>query len=262
MFQKEVLRYTRDTLRMLLEISAKHFSPETFAQMTGLPFVTAEQKQQAQMMIQAAQSVNQQPDPQAVQLMNTPDWESVLELLKNDLQRAYRIDIETNSTIEANEQEDKQNITEALTAMGQFLQGVTPMVEQGVMPFDAAKSMLLSIVRKFRFGTEVEEEIKTMQAPQPKPDPAVQAEQARAAAEDKRTQADLQMMERKAQFEAEQMARDSEYAAQEHQQKMQELEAKGRYNLMMAQIKEKEALLRMAEIGMQPKEQESAAVPA
>lgn len=262
MFQKEVLRYTRDTLRMLLEISSKHFSPETFAQMTGLPFVTAEQKQQAQMMIQAAQSVNQQPDPQAVQLMNTPDWESVLELLKNDLQRAYRIDIETNSTIEANEQEDKQNITEALTAMGQFLQGVTPMVEQGVMPFDAAKSMLLSIVRKFRFGTEVEEEIKTMQAPQPKPDPAVQAEQTRAAAEDKRTQADLQMMERKAQFESEQMARDSEYAAQEHQQKMQELEAKGRYNLMMAQIKEKEALLRMAEIGMQPKEQESAAVPA
>lgn len=252
MLQREVQRYTRDMLRMMLEIAAKHFSPETFAQMTGLPFTTDDQVMQAQMMVQAQQQVGQQPDPKAMQILQAPNWTKVLELLRNDLQRAYRIDIETNSTIEANEQEDKQNITEAMTAMGQFIQGVTPLVEQGVMPFDAAKSMLLAIVRKFRFGTEVEEEIKSMQAPQPKQDNAQQAEQAKA-------QADMQIQQQKAKLTAQEMQMDAQFKAAEHQQKMAELEAKGRYNLMMAQIKEKEAMMRMAELGMSQMEAASAA---
>lgn len=260
MFQKEVVRYGRDMLRLMLEVAAKHFSPETFAQMTGLPFVTAAQKEQAQAMLQAAQAEGQrlgmsieQAPPQIKQAMTqaqgvlkTPDWESIIELLKNDLQRAYRIDVETNSTIEANEQEDKQNITEAMGAMGQFITGVTPLVQEGIMPFSAAKSMLLSIVRKFRFGTEVEEEIKSMQEPQQKPDPEAEAEKMRAAAEGKKTQADMQMMERKAQLEAEQMARDAEYQAQEHQQKMEELAAKAEYNRLMAQLKETQLRQKLA----------------
>lgn len=251
MLQKEVVRYGRDMLRLMLEVAAKHFSPETFAQMTGLPFVTAEQKAQAQALLAAAQAEGQrlgvsleQAPPQIKQTIDqaqatlkTPDWEAVIDLLKNDLQRAYRIDVETNSTIEANENEDKKNITEAMAALGQFIQGVTPLVEQGIMPFAAAKSMLLAIVRKFRFGTEVEEEIKSMQAPQQKPDPAAEAEKTKAAAEDKRTQADLQMMERKAQLESEQMARDAEYAAEEHRQKMAELAAKAEYNRLMGELK-------------------------
>lgn len=255
MLQKEVMRYTRDMLRMMLEIAAKHFSPDTFAQMTGLPFTTEQQVMQAQAMEQAAQMAGQQPPPQTMQVLQAPNWERVLELLKNDLQRAYRIDIETNSTIEANEQEDKQNITEALTAMGQFIQGVTPLVEQGVMPFEAAKSMLLAIVRKFRFGTEVEEEIKSMQPPQPKQDNAAQAEQAKA-------QADMAIEQQKAKLTAQEMQMEAQFKAAEHQQRMAELEAKGRYNLMMAQIKEKEAMMRMAEMGMQSVDEENAAIPA
>lgn len=258
MFQKEVLRYTRDMLRMMLEVSAKHFSADTFAQMTGLPFITAEQKAQAQAMAMAAQSVGQQPDPQTMAALNTPDWESVLELLKNDLQRAYRIDIETNSTIEANEQMDKQNITEALAAMGQFIQGVTPLVEHGVMPFAAAKSMLLSIVRKFRFGTEVEEEIKSMQEPQQKPNPEDGAQQMEAA----KAKANMEINQQQAQIKSEQMRMEAQYQAAEHQQKMQELQAKGRYNLMMAKIKEREAMMRMAELGMSFMESENATLPA
>jgi len=187
MLQNEVRRYVRDTLRLMLEVAAKQFSVETFAQMTGLPYVTAEQKAQAQALIQAAQIAGQPLDPQTQaqigQVMAAPDWDSVLALLKNDLSRAYRIDIETNSTVEVNEQEDKQNIAEAMGAMGQFVNGITPLVEQGIMPFAAAQSMLLAIVRRFRFGTEVEEEIKAMQPPQPKPDPKIEEKQAELLAD-------------------------------------------------------------------------------
>jgi hypothetical protein len=38
--QKEVQRYARDLLRMMLEIAAHKFSEETWAKMTGLPFLT------------------------------------------------------------------------------------------------------------------------------------------------------------------------------------------------------------------------------
>jgi hypothetical protein len=38
--QKEVQRYVRDLLRMMLEVAASKFSQETWARMTGLPYLT------------------------------------------------------------------------------------------------------------------------------------------------------------------------------------------------------------------------------
>jgi hypothetical protein len=53
--QKEVQRYARDLLRMMLEIAATKFSQETWAKMTGLPFLTDQQFAQAQAAAMAAQ---------------------------------------------------------------------------------------------------------------------------------------------------------------------------------------------------------------
>ena len=88
-------------------------------------------------------------------------------LLANDLQRNYRIDIETNSTVDAEATEDKANMGEFLNAVAQFMNGVAPLVQQGTMPFDAAKSILLAVTRRYRFGTEVEDDLKKMQPTQP-----------------------------------------------------------------------------------------------
>lgn len=277
MLQNEVRRYVREMLRIMLEIAAKKFSPETFAQMTGLPFTTQAQKQQAQQLLQAAAQQPPQPGPngqpapqdpaiaRAQQVMQTPDWEAVLALLQNDLARAYRIDIETDSTVQVNEQEDKQNINEAMSAMGEFLKGVTPLVQQGIMPFDAAKSMLLAIVRRFRFGTEVEEEIKSMQPPQPKSNPDEAAAKIKAESDAQTMQREQQMAAQKAQLDQEQMTREAQYQREEHQMKMAELKAKGEYNAMMANLKvmqlrakvaaeERAAATRAAEAAAKPKE--------
>lgn len=255
MQQNEVRRYVRESLRIMLEIAAKKFSPETFAQMTGLPFVTAQDKAQAQAVLDAQQQVGQEPDPQAVQVLKTPSWEEVIGLLNNDLQRSYRIDIETNSTIEVNEMEDKQNIAEAMTAMSSFVEAVGPLVQQGAMPFEAAQSILLAIVRRFRFGTEVEEQIKTMQPPKPKADPGAEAEKAKA-------QADLAIGQQQAANEQQRMQMEAEYAREEHAFKMQELSAKAKYEELMAAIRLKEAQIRMAELAAKesaPKEGADAA---
>ena len=164
--QKEVQRYARDVLRMMLEVAVKKFSVETFARMTGLPFVTAEDKASAMQQAQAAQANGTPPAPDVMKALQSPSWDEVLDMLRNDTQRAYRIDIETNSTVEPEAVEDQKHIAELMNSLGQYLNGVTPLVTSGALPFEAAQAMLLAIIRRFRFGPELEDIIKSMQPPQ------------------------------------------------------------------------------------------------
>jgi hypothetical protein len=179
--QKEVQRYARDMLRMMLELAASKFGEETWAKMTGLPFLLSakfneltEVSRALQMKAQAEQTQpGAPPSPATAQLqqvqqqLQTPQWKQILELLQDDMQRSYRIDIETNSTVEPEAVEDQKNISDVMTALGQYLNGVGPLVINGVMPFQAAQSMMLAIVRRFRFGSEIEDYVKAMQAPKP-----------------------------------------------------------------------------------------------
>lgn len=238
--QKEVQRYARDLLRMMLEVAATKFSPETWKAMTGLPIPLAEEKasaqaqlqglqQQAQMAAQQAQMTGQPPqppppiDPQLQQMAQSPSWDEVLAILRDDTQRAYRIDIETNSTVEPEAAEDQKNIQELMATMGQFLNGVGPLVAQGVMPFQAAQAMLLACTRRYRFGTEVEEMIKAMQPPK-QADPQEQ-EKAKADAEAQKHQADLADKDKERQANLQMKQVESQQKAQEDQQKAM-LEAK------------------------------------
>ena len=137
--------------------------------------ITPEQQQAIQVNQQKAQQAQQQIE-QIQQQMQAPKWPEVLASLKDDIQRAYKIDIETNSTIEPEAAEDQKNIQDLLGAMAQFLQGIGPLVAQGVMPFQVAQSMLLAITRRYRFGDEIENQIRAMQAPPP-PDNGAQKAQ-------------------------------------------------------------------------------------
>jgi hypothetical protein len=145
--------------------------------MTGLPFVTSQQAQQLQMLATIAQQTGQPLDPQTQAKLQAPIWGDILRLLQDDLARDYRIDIETNSTVEPEAVEDQKNITDLMTALSQYLNGVGPLIAKGVMPFGAAQSMMMAIARRFRFGSEVEEYIRAMQPPTPEQDGKAQAQQ-------------------------------------------------------------------------------------
>jgi len=146
--QKRVQTYARDLLRIMLEIAATKFSPQTWSNMTGLQLQEGE-------------------------------WAQVLQMLQNDMQRSYKIDIETNSTILPEAAEDQKNISDAMQAFGQYLQGVTPLVQSGAFPFEAAKAMMMTVVRRFQFGDEIEQFIEQMQPPQPPPDNTMEIEKMR-----------------------------------------------------------------------------------
>lgn len=237
--QKEVGRYSVDCLRIMAELIANHFSPVTLAAMTGLKLPTAEEKGQAQAFLQQAQMTQQPqqsqpgmpqasqappPDPaqlsQAQAVMQLPTWGDVLKFLKNDFLRNYAIDIETNSTIDAEATEDKQDLSEFMNSMGQLMNSMVPLVEQGFMPFTVAKGLMLAVVQKFRFGREVEDEIKGMQQPQPKPDPAQAKAEADLKMAQETHQMDMQSLQGKQKMEQDKAAADAAQRQQDAQAQM------------------------------------------
>jgi hypothetical protein len=231
-FQRRVALYVRQCLRMLAELSVSLLQPSTVRSVTGLPFPSAEQKMQAQALVQAMQAVGQEPDPQAVQVLEQPSYEELLELLRDDLQRSYRIDIEANSTLDAEATEDKQDVQELLGAIGQFFQAIGPMVESGTLPFDVAKGMLLAMARRYRLGSDFEEELSKMQAPPQKADPAdelkkleIQARQAEMQHEAKLREMDMQLKTQEHTFKVQEMQQKAALAAAEHQRKLQVMAA-------------------------------------
>lgn len=252
-FQKEVQRYCRDSLRIMLEIAVTRFSVQTISGMTGLPFPTQGQKTAAQMQVQQqqqqaaiqAQFSGQPPQPpqvppQVQQVLQSPAWEDVIALLKDDTQRNYRVDIQTNSTIDAEATQDKQDIADLLNAMSQFLNGMAPLVENGTMPMEVAKQVLLAIARRYTFGPQLEDAINQMtdqsqqqKGPSPEDQAKAQAAQAKSAADQAQAQADTQ----KAQL---QMQVDK----QEHEFKMEEIAA-------MAQLRREEIAAKQAEVMLQ-----------
>lgn len=224
--QKIVMNYVRECLRIMAEIAANKLAPETLSAMTGVILPTAQQKAQLQMAQQSAQASGQALPPQMLSMLALPTWEDLSDMLQNDLHRNYRIDIETNSTVDAEATEDKQNIGEFLNAVAQFMNGIAPMIEQGVMPFEAAKAILLAVTRRYRFGTEVEDQISAMQAPQPKDN----GDAGKGQAEAQKAQAELSLIQAKTESEQALMKSQGELAQLEASIKSRELQQRAEYN--------------------------------
>ena len=276
--QKEVQRYCRDCLGLMFEIAAAKFDLQTLMQMTGAPFLTNEQKAQIQSALQQqammAQTQAQQPPmpgapmaqppsppqipPEVQILLKAPSWEEIHSVMLDAVSTNYRTEIETNSTIDAEAAQDKQDIAELLNALSQFLNGIAPLVQQGVLPYEIAKQMLLVISRRYNFGSELEDALKSMQAPQPeseKPDPAAEAKAMQAKAESEaaaaKAQMEMQVLQAETQSKMQLMQLEAQIAQQELQIKRQELEIQQRALAMKAQVQAAAHEQKMAQIAAQ-----------
>lgn len=199
--QQEVQRFARDIICLMAEVMSNHFKPETLAMMTGLVYPTQAEKQQIMILAQQAQAMQQQLPPEIMETANKPTWEELIGVMRNDFLRNYKVDIETDSTIAAQLQMEQQNITELLGGIVQFAQGMGPMVQSGVIPMDAAKAILLAAVRRFKLGTEVEDELEKIQQPPPREDPRTQIEQAKLKLKEFETKAKVALEQQRMQQE-------------------------------------------------------------
>jgi hypothetical protein len=234
--QKEVQRYIRDLIRLKAEIISSKFQMHTLEQMTliQMPHQAEVDMQMQQMQMQYAQAVAQaqqagQPAPPQPQMPPPPvTWEAVMQEMKNDATRTYRVDIETDSTLSATQDSDMAGLKEVLTACVQLLQGFGPAVQQGAMDVSILKEMMLAVVRRAKMGTAVEDAIEKMKQPPAPPDPNAgkvqaqqQIEQAKLAASAQQNQQALAFEKEKAQLQAQIQAHAQQVQADQNQQQQQ-----------------------------------------
>lgn len=196
--QHSVARFARDMVVNTALIIANHFSLDTIKQISGVQLLT---KQEKQTLLQ------QPPPPQGFpekmqEMLENPTWEEVYGLLQDQPHLTFKIDIETDSTIKQDEEEDKKARMEFLTAAGTFIQQATQIQNPELMPL--LVQMLLFGVRGFKVGKGLEATFRTVLQkveksagnPQPpKPDPAmekIKSEQAQAQMEQQGDMARLQ----------------------------------------------------------------------
>jgi hypothetical protein len=175
--QKELARFARDVLRIMGQVIAGRFAPETLAAMTNVQLLpTPEAKaalaaqlqaaaRQAAMAAARAQATGQPPPPPfrppaaAQALLDQPSWAEVMGLLRDNTLRAFRIDIETDSTIEPDDQDEKQRRIEFIQAVGAYVAKSMPALQLAPAMTPVIAEGLKFLVRGFRVGREMEEVI-------------------------------------------------------------------------------------------------------
>lgn len=182
--QRDVQRFIKDILNIKGEIIAEHFQPETLEAMTGIQLPSEEEKALLQQKMAMAQAAAQQtgmmgapmqppPDPAELEeiqkILDLPSWEDVMQILKSDVMRQYRIDIETDSTITETVMRDAQGMQEAITAIVALFAGVAPAVQAGYISVDVVKSLASSVARTARMGQAVEDALDQIKQPPPQP---------------------------------------------------------------------------------------------
>jgi hypothetical protein len=230
---EELVRLARDITRIAAEIMAENFSVETFALISQTDLRRMEavqqeaqqiQQQLEQMQMQAkqvmqspeAQAMAQQNPEQAQQIMQQGQQmmeqgqaklqqlgqeitlDAVVQMFQQQRLRPFVLDIETDSTIQPDENAAKQRATEFITAVGGFMGQAFPLVQQVPQAAPLASEMLKYVASQFRAGRElagvIEEFADQMKqaASQQKPDPAQMQAQADAQQKQAQLQADMQ----------------------------------------------------------------------
>jgi len=250
--QAELVRVARDITRIIGEIMAENFSAKSLLEMSQYEIKTdaqiaqeaqqavlAGQQQAQQLQQQAAQNpqqaqqalaqLGQQTKAQVDKINQQPTVEKVMALLREQKLRPFVLDIETDSTIQPDEDAAKQRATEFITAVGGFLQQAFQLVE--VVPESAPLmgDTLKFVSSQFRAGRELEGSIDEfvekmkVRAAQPKPPSPeqikAQSDAQTAQAQAQKTAADAQAT----QVETAQKAQD-----QQHSAAMQAIERDGK----------------------------------
>ncbi len=293
--QRDLARFARDLAELAGEIIAEHFDPETMGDMSGFDMTVEPPPQlvmQAKMLMQQMQQMQQAqqmqmqgmngggpppPDPkmqQAQQQLQEIQGKleaiklnkDVLDLLRDERTRGFRIEIENESTIEPDEQAEKQRRVEFLEAVGQFLERVVPMLQTMPQGAQMVGEMLLFMVRGFRAGRQLEDVIeqatqKLMEQAQqpPPPDPKLEAEKVKAEAQVKQIAAKGQMDQQKHGMEMEKMQVEGQQAQAELVMDRERLAMEGQQMAMEGQQMERQAAMEERSMDRQAQAEERSA---
>ena len=251
--KSDMERFVRDTLQIVAEIICEHFSPEQIAEMADA----------TDLLEGLFEPDPNNPDPQAAmqeaQMRAMQAYQEAIKLLKDDGARGYKISIETDSTIELDEQQEKQDRIEFLTSAAGFLEKAAAVGMQAPEMKPLLASMLQWGMRAFKVSRELEQEFdkaidgmakadkERAQNPPPNPEmeklkmegQAKQAElQAKTQHEQQKLQLDGQRGQMELQFKERELMlkeREMEMKAQQHVEQMAMQREQHQGEMMMRQ---------------------------
>ncbi len=211
--QSEVQRLCRDLIQMQVECISEHYDPQVLSLMTGIEVT---------------------PDVQA--------------LISSDQLRAWKIDIETDSTIRADMTGARENAAAFVSGVGEFVQAFGPAVQSGMCPPDVAVELLTSFANIFKLGRGADmalsrwsEQVRAMaqqggQQPQ-QANPQQQLEEQKMQVEQGRVQLDGRKMELEAQqVEREAQLREAELGLEEMKVVNPQIEAQMQAMVQITQV--------------------------
>jgi hypothetical protein len=207
--QEEMARLVRDLYAIEAEIIAEWFPPEIIMEQAAV----SEFSQEDQALVPAA-----------------------LELLKSDMKRSFRIEIESDATVELDRNQEKQRRMEFADTVSSMMGKLIPMAKQAPETAPVVSEIINFVARGMGAGRELEGAIGTMleglkQPPKPPPqeplDPRVQTEAQKvqlAMSAEQRKAAELELATKKAtddaQFKREKLAADTSTAIRDQNMEM------------------------------------------
>jgi len=277
--QNEMTRVARDIIRIACEMIAENYSAEKVNELAQMqlptdadmakkakpfedqlkqiadlakkaqndPTVKAKAQQnpqQAQQVMQQLQQEAQQLTQQLQQIKETVTIDQVMKFLRDNRMRAFSLDIETDSTIQPDEDAAKQRATEYIAAMAQLMQQAIPAVQQ-VPQIAPLMAQIINFANgQFRVGREMASTVEeftdqmTQLAAQPKPDPQAAQKQMDAAKvqhdqtmQQTQQQHDLASEQRKQAYDQAENTRKTQWEQQQAQNKHDETQLKTQFEL-------------------------------
>ncbi len=198
--QNEFARWVNDTQSLKVEIIAKHYQPYCIIQQSNI-MMTPDGKDQA--LIQAA-----------------------VDLIKDPENARWKITVRPETLAIADYAQLKQDRSEFLMGLAQFMQSAAPLLQLSPMALPTLLELLKWFLAGFRGSSEVEGILDKAitqfekEPPKDKPDPAV--EKAKADAAIKQQESQLKLQQSQQEFQAE-MALKKQEMAQTQQEFMMEM---------------------------------------
>ena len=191
--QKDVARFASELLQLKAQVICSQFAPETILTISG-----AEQ----------LADVDKALIPEALALligeqrMVDPDAQAPNPM------RGFRIEVNSDTMVEMDEEEEKNKRIEFIAAQGAFMEKALPMAQASPQVLPVIAALWKFSVGAFKIGKTIEGEFDVMidkakqaaaQPQQPKPDPEMERVKADAAMQQQRAQADAQATQAKMQ---------------------------------------------------------------
>ena len=206
--KRDVARFATDLLQLKAQILCRHFSPETISSMAAVEQLAPADQELIGPALALLLGEERMMNPEA----DSP----------NPL-RAFRIEVNADSLVQIDEQAEKEAANEMLGGLSRFLETAATVGAAAPQMVPVMLELLKWALTKYKVGKNIEgtidqalEQMKQA-ASQPKPpDPAVEAEKAKAQAEVQKAQLDVGRAQQKAQIDQQQMQAEN----QNEQQKL------------------------------------------